>query len=226
MTPIGLPLPSEPIQNLIDAVPQPRGAGVKERPILMSGPTVRALLTDKKRQTRRVITPQPVLTERAGFRWRGGDWGQRPESDGGGPYLGEFLKKCPYGMPGDRLWVRETFCTTPGYVTFYRADTPVERQGELRWRPSIYMPRMASRILLEVTRVRVERVQAITEQDAGAEGTCIRHDFDALHWVMPGTERAARGCFARTWNELNEHCGYGWAENPWVWVVDFKVVRP
>lgn len=182
------------------------------RPILMSGPMVRALLADRKSQTRRVVKPQTPPRE------------------------------CPYGARGDHLWVRETWApnegTAGGYlyaadyghaVSFHRADTKTGDWTHCtsRWRPSIHMPRAASRILLEVTEVRVERVQEISEEDAVAEGSCIRHDFSADHGRTFSTKNArmvkehtARDCFAVAWQRINGE--RGWLANPWCWVVSFR----
>ncbi len=164
---------------------------MKERPIMFTGPMVRAILDGRKTQTRRVIRPQP--------RWVG---------DPGIPFRTEDadpkgIIQCPYGKPGDQLWVRETWAPNEGDVlagkAFYRADnnTIVER-----WRPSIHMPRWASRITLEITKVRVERLQDISEEDAKAEGSAYRTEFRDI------------------WRSI-----YGdgsWAHNPWVWVIEFR----
>ncbi len=147
--------------------------------------------------------------------------------------------KCPYGVPGDRLWVRETFseieaARTPGdeipdYMTYlYRADFSSDvdaSQWGGAWKPSIFMPRAASRILLEVTDVRVERLQDITEEDARAEG--VEPDVDAGYWkgyIFPGVYDSAKKSFASLWQSIN---GLGsWDQNPWVWVVSFKRIEP
>jgi hypothetical protein len=125
--------------------------------------------------------------------------------------------KCPYGMPGDRLWVRETFWTD-GDEVIYRSDPGAEKELDsaftgLNWKPSIHMPRWASRINLEVTGVRVERLCSISEADALAEGCCpFSDDFGSYH---------ARVAFCQLWESI-----YGpesWDANPWVWVVEFCI---
>ena len=182
---------------------------MKERPILFSGPMVRALLAGTKTQTRRVVKKLPITLNRET---------NSLEVDGENIANGRFAKlvACPYGQPGDRLWVRETFGHferndnfTPGCEVFYRAD------GECLeikpWRPSIHMPRWASRITLEITSVRVERLQDISEADAIAEG------------VYTDPARSAYDAYAQLWDEIN---GPGsWAANPWVWVLELRRIN-
>jgi len=202
----------------------------KEHPILFSGPMIRALLSGTKTQTRRVVKPQPdryiVSFEKLGNDWKP-VWGVAcmPTEEA------NRCIRCPCGVPGDKLWVRETWNasqhrTTRQVRVFYRADDsnrqidvyelpPSRRFGE-HWRPSIHMPRWASRITLEVTDVRVERVQEITGEDARAEGV------DAI----PAAPAAFthRTSFAKLWNSINAKRGYGWDLNPWVSVVEFRKV--
>jgi hypothetical protein len=179
---------------------------MSEKPILFSGPMIRAILEGRKTMTRRVIVPQPTA-----FRFG------RPVK-GDGESVREL--KCPYGQPGDRLWVRETWSRDPsGDSVFYRAGSPGYAGSWITgtpvdaWRPSIFMPRALSRILLEMTAVRVERVQDISEEDAKAEGSpwedcwmSYRQSFEAL------------------WNSINASRGYGWDANPWVRAIEFKVL--
>lgn len=203
---------------------------MKERPILFSAPMVRALLSGAKTQTRRLVKPQPM--------------------DSGAPdHWRDTTARCPYGAPGDRLWVRETWApfdgdtnrnaAPAGVPAMYRADRSFMVEPG-RWRPSIHMPRWASRIDLEVTAVRVERLQAITEEDAKAEGADSLTASQAL-WKgsasQDGCARAGypdapcntgdwtpRDCFRLLWGAIN---GPGsWDTNPWVWVVEFKRVQP
>jgi len=161
-----------------------------ERPILFSAPMVRAILDGSKTQTRRVWKMP-----------RGCDECRRP-----------------YGQPGDRLWVRETWRSYPDGIV-YRADyrdTDFADAVHAPWRASIHMPRSASRIELEVTGLRVERLQDISEADANAEG--VKH---SLH--LPGG-RFARENFAHLWWTI--HGDESWEANPWVWVVSFVRVKP
>lgn len=172
----------------------------RERPILFSSPMVRALIAGTKTQTRRVVK-------------------------------GEWIV-CPYGGPGDRLWVRESHWwfkdehdPVTGYYppkltaedVEYRADG--ERPGR-SWRPSIHMPRWASRITLEITGVRVERLQEISEADARAEGAPPGHpSIDRVSREF-GFADFPRSWYGQMWEQIN---GRGsWAANPWVWVLEFR----
>lgn len=203
---------------------------VKERPILFSGPMVRALLDGRKTQTRRVAkTFAPVEfnphDDREYVLWHAAKAVARVPARN--PHEEADLRMaCPYGEPGDRLWVRETFCSgdmgpvRPGCPIAYRADhecTPGP------WTPSIHMPRWASRITLAVTSVRVERLQEITTAEIRAEGVddgrtnpkmCARHDA------------SMRMAFESLWDSINgKRPGCSWDANPWVWVIGFEVVR-
>jgi hypothetical protein len=219
----------------------------KERPILFSAPMVRAILDGRKTQTRRVVTPQPASPAVMG-RWSNGElrklfdkahciWPADAvdESTGNRP---DHYAVCPYGITGDRLWVRETFgpvkqigiiatISEATYVCFPDGSQKF-RSGEYapwnkpvtgsypegwRWRPSIHMPRWASRIDLEITSVRVERLQEITEADAIAEGAQCAGVPASL---------TNRGAFAKLWESINGP--ESWAANPWVWVIEFKPV--
>lgn len=206
---------------------------MKERPIIFDAESVRAILDGTKTQTRRVVRDQ----SRAVF------------------------VPCPYGAPGDRMWVREAWrlwgwdedfsgasigykdaqckwCDFPDGDYERWLDWLIEESDKFEalpgvawdedeerydiadksvipWRSPIHMPRWASRITLEVTGVRVERLQMISEDDARAEGV----DGDS----HPGTHVGrCRGNFARRWDDINAKRGYPWSSNPWVWVVTFK----
>lgn len=201
---------------------------MKERPILFSGPMVRALLDGRKTQTRRVckVRDQRDTSLGAGA-FHGGAhnpkyWAFRPWNafellQGNGDPLPDYALRCPYGAPGDRLWVKETFGWVKGNGrrTVFRADgDPVRDDGStiegMKWKPSIFMPRHESRLTIEVTEVRVERVQDISEADAIAEG-CAECGWDT-----------ARDEFAGLWESING--AESWTANPWVWVVSFKAV--
>lgn len=193
---------------------------------------VRAILDGSKTQTRRVVKPQPARAMAGASPVPVGteDWvwpypkaphaaciSNRPNGPDG------WSKHCPYGQPGDRLWVRETYDPIYGHdgrlieVDYHATYEHGHRMGDhlgfkKKWRPSIHMPRTASRITLEVTGVRVERLQAISEADARAEGV----EGDSHPGAFIGT---CRGNFARLWESLN---GAGsWDANPWVWVIEF-----
>jgi hypothetical protein len=219
-----------------------------ERPILFKGEMVRAILDGRKTQTRRVMKPPPKPTP-ADFPGPAGHWwpSQKHKSMLGveremQKWKGLAGSACPYGDTGDLLWVRETWgAVWPADEPVplrqceieYRADLPpgcTDRPGEWpadegngpevpKWRPSIHMPRWASRITLRITDIRVERLQDITEDDAWAEGCDpVVHPDGA---VDCGTRKTT---FASLWNKIN---GPGaWGANPWVWVMAFERVKP
>lgn len=190
---------------------------MKERPILFSGPMVRALLDCRKTQTRRVVKPEPwaVMPHKAGDQ----PWAYGFKFYPGSTTNGDsFRMKCPFGYVGDRLWVRETWCNypmagndgAPGLI--YRATSDVIPKGY--WKPSIFMPRWASRITLEITDVRVERLNDISEADAVREG---------VQCAGVPASLTNRGAFAKLWESIN---GDGsWKQNPWVWVIDIKRIE-
>lgn len=239
---------------------------MRERPILFSGPMVRAILDGSKTQTRRVVKEgkkprEANIVEPVQDFWRF-------TVDGGGAYQSTDID-CPYGNLGDRLWVRETFRVVDDpaayhvddgrcepflyegvkykckdavrrgdngerFVVDYRADNPsriMDKIGKPKWKPSIYMPRWASRITLEVTGVRVERLNEISKDDAIAEGVdWVSPEFYGAEPPEPDSDGVAvgdrhgpnfaRDNFRRLWESIN---GKGsWATNPWVWVVEFK----
>lgn len=215
---------------------------MKERPIIFSGSMVRAMLDGRKTQTRRVVKAQPdaPVTDAIPRRdyphgpptvewyWRP-KFGHRQSAPSAG-----WDFKCPYGQPGDQLWVREAHFINDyrgaqvpeGERTdcevVYRADPLPCWEGEeqyIPWRPSIHMPRWASRITLEITSVRVERLQDISEEDAIAEGP-PGLQFPAPPGSFWVTEDGRRRAFRRLWEEINGPDS--WDANPWVWVVEFK----
>ncbi|UEW68593.1 hypothetical protein [Burkholderia gladioli] len=222
---------------------------MKERPILFSAPMVRAILDGRKTQTRRVVKHQPpedvapitVARYHPTIIDRHGDEAPGDEVFGAYSEDGVWGCKCPYGEPGDRLWVRETWrgvveINPPGKTTElgvarYVPDQEYcrrveyqathERDGE-PWRPSIHMPRWASRITLEITGVRVERLQDISEQDAIAEGIERTSDGFSVDGGRHFHAARARDSFASLWDSLNEERGLGWEANPWVWVIEFQ----
>lgn len=201
---------------------------MKERPILFSGPMVRALLDGSKTQTRRMVNPQTaILTDELA---RG--LGVQPPTKQNQPVI-----PCKYGAVGDRLWVKETFspyCSGLGRIgcTYYRADiVDGEEPYGMPWKPSIFMPRIESRITLEITEVRVERLQAIRAQDAIAEGIeRFKKNLSPMSTVTTfrdyltgSTDRAAIQSYQSLWESIN---GIGsWDANPWVWVIEFRRVE-
>ncbi|AOX32961.1 hypothetical protein IPC1241_19175 [Pseudomonas aeruginosa] len=214
-------------------MPENRSAP-RERPILFSGPMVRAILEGRKTVTRRVVKPQPDFL------------GSMVDPNTPFKTLDAGLHAritCPYGEPGDRLWVREAWAAdaqvdaiapsdlSQGEPIWYPADLSVRQTGcsmisKGRVRPSIHMPRWACRILLEITAVRVERLQDISEEQALAEGVRgepCDHARQACADIGCWGD-TAKGAFGFLWESLN---GEGsWAANPWVWVVEFKRVTP
>lgn len=188
---------------------------VRERPILFSGEMIRAILDGRKTQTRRVATSiNPALLE-----------------SGASPEQIAAAARCPYGQPGDRLWVRETWAWPGEEEVIYRADPAsaemVERwrrnphYPQVRWRPSIHMPRWASRIALEIAEVRVQRLMEISETDALAEGYPHADTYDEVNDF--GEPRV---WFADLWDRINAPSGYGWDANPWAWVLTFRRCEP
>lgn len=205
---------------------------MKERPILFSAEMVNAILQGRKTQTRRVVASKflgecvcqsvgPPLSSGCKYQCEPGHPFQHPPA----------AESCPHGKPGDRLWVRENWtraeCDNGNELIVYQADRTVsdvyqlgdgpkslngfldwrwndETNGRLKWRPSIFMPRWASRITLELTAVRVERLLEISEEDKLAEG--------ATHETPFGT----------VWRKINTKPGIRWDDNPWVWVESFK----
>lgn len=196
---------------------------MKERPILFNGAMVRAILAGAKTQTRRVITAE---------------WARCLDLDDPDDRT-SALEQCPYGKPGDRLWVRETWGgdSLCGYA--YRADHPdwlrFHGDGEQPsgpWRPSIHMRREASRLTLEVVSVRVDRLQDISEEDAMAEGIVPMSSGDFPDYSVPiaDWERVPDRCvtavdsFRSLWDSINAKCA-PWASNPFVWVIEFRKVE-
>ena len=193
---------------------------MKSKPILFSTPMVRALLDGTKTQTRRVVK----LREGEGpGRAHVGAFGNlRSFDEGGQEHTIVHIEDCPFGQAGSRLWVREAHAVyVPGceYGVTYRADH-LDPRGDgpahpLKWLPSIFMPRWACRLELQVTDVRVERLQEISEHDARAEGV-IPLQMDQGSFLP---------CFEGLWDILNAKRGFGWDSNPFVWVVSFEAKR-
>ena len=218
---------------------------MKERPILMNGAMVRAVLDGSKTQTRRIVKPQPFRED----------------------YMAEegvrlqFATLAPHGQPGDGIWVRETFFAYGRWVTRYSekkardewhfidmtiecdrtyqydADSPevplaAGRGGALPgWymRPSIFMPRAACRILLEIISVRIERLQEISDADIVAEGIdmeALVESQDRYDIVCKGSDASGRATERSAWRDLWESTGGDWNANPWCWAITFKRVAP
>lgn len=185
-----------------------------EHPILMCGEMVRAILDGKKTETRRIIKPQPSKEWHRGIGVAENRNGELCISNSHGIFVSDL--KCPYCQKiGDHLWVRETWAKAKSnfvHHTFYRADGEIQNgiqfplsyhERENKWRPSLFMPRWASRITLTVKSVTPERLHEITDEGARAEGVSGRAEYESL------------------WKQLNGEDS--WAVNPWVWVVKFDV---
>ncbi|SDS24442.1 hypothetical protein SAMN05216198_1523 [Halopseudomonas litoralis] len=197
-----------------------------ERPILFNGEMVSAILDGRKTVARRVMKPQPEVTPidypgPAGHRWPANKVQsmvhveQELQNQRGG-WEGLAGSCCPYGQVGDHLWVRETWAETrvaqasgEKWVVYREADNRTDYGGP--WKPSIHMPRWASRIQLEITGVRVERLQEITIGQICKEGLAR-----SMYEFIPVT--TAFDAFAELWNST----GGDWDANPWVWVIEFK----
>lgn len=181
---------------------------MKERPILFSSGMVKAILSGRKTQTRRVIKPQSLLDRLTRV---------------------NACYECPYGAPNDQLWVRETWWKWGGTdkKIGYRADESTNFVPAGGYRPSFFMPRCASRLTLEITDVRVERLQEISESDSVAEGLVswpsekesITHYGLAIADVW---EIDPRLTYKRLWDSINAKSGHSWDSNPWVWVIEFR----
>lgn len=207
---------------------------IKERPILFSGAIVRAILSGQQTVTRRACKPQPSAHAHT-------------TSAEGNPMsawweTGKDINHCPYGLPGERLWVRESLRLDPEYGHYYAAggrhgetvylcslfddedkQTGPSYDGLLPERsvPSIHLHRRYSRILLEITAVRVERLQDITRSDIRAEGLVCPPELRSDD-ISPNYRDWYPAAFRELWNST----GGDWDANPWVWVVEFKRVTP
>lgn len=220
---------------------------MSDHPILYSGPMIRALLEGRKTQTRRVVKPQPpvghVYVGRVLCSTHRADEGKWTWAVEQAAMLRDAHRvRCPYGQPGDLLWVRETFRGARGYdgmppskwgnkPIWYSADGDPDAQ---RWwhlsdrgKPGIHMPRWASRLTLRITDVRVERLQNISEADAIAEGISPKWEPGCSGRLMEAiggfSFRPAASAYADLWESIN---GPGsWDANPWVWAISFDVIK-
>lgn len=213
---------------------------MNELPILFNAPMVRAILDGRKTQTRRIVKAKHLpFVENLLVNFLDGKWNQRP---------------LPYGKPGERLWVRETWMEAGDYNPpkyLYRASDwrsqcrehrfdmeTVPAEGTQGWKPSIHMPRTASRILLEVTGVRIERLNDCDARDALAEGirpfyssgesnepSCYGLNEERCGFGSPGSwrfHRTPQSAFRALWEHING--ARAWDVNPWVWVIEFARV--
>lgn len=223
---------------------------MKERPIIFNSDMVRAVLDGRKTQTRRVMRVQPESNQYGLLHitdsTKRSDIGKYhwAESNATGPHTRSALFSCPFGTVGNRLWVREAYRVhsraTDVATLVYKASeqqswtqqthrVPIEKCNKPavvdKWTPSIHMPRWASRIALEITGVRVDRMYDISEADARAEGVEQLRGGFWRHYQPGWTQHqlSARGSFVTLWKSI-----YGedsWQANPWVWVIEFKRVE-
>lgn len=220
---------------------------MKERPILFKGEMVRAILDGRKTQTRRVCKSRLDIDFRGGGGVDGLDWNNPSawgfeDEDGtnwglkADDYCGIREIPCPHGQIGDQLWLRESFYHVKSSDTFfYRADQKpvsaiVDRslrenfayhrtQASTNFQPPIFMPRCASRIQLEITNVRVERLQDISEEDARDEGVSVPTALGVLAEHYPGPKHKI--AFQGLWDSINAD-KHPWESNPWVWCISFR----
>lgn len=216
---------------------------MKERPILFNDQRVRALMSGMQTQTRRIMKSMPLAPGQDNHE---GCYGIDVLSNHvqGNRVLGmgDLRYHCPYGQPGDRLWVRETWrgpvipavdmaaweaspdeFRQPRYCQ-YRADTSEfgndQDFAEFGWQAGIHMPRWASRIDLEITDIRVEKIQHISEQDIAAEGIQSDAHFLNNFFTMHSEVQSPKDAYRAQW--ALQYGGTSWEVNPWVWVIDFK----
>ncbi|CZU68433.1 Uncharacterised protein [Enterobacter asburiae] len=214
-----------------------------ERGMIFNDEMVRAILDGRKTQTRRIMKVQPdtpefglrriiessIANEIGMYFWS--------QEDARGIKARSKQFFCPFGDVGDRIWVRETWAEAGASapdLTLYRANYPahvpthyenVPPAEDVRWTPSIHMPRWASRILLEITDVRVEQLKSISEEEARSEGVAQLREGFWKHYQPGWTQHqlSARGSFATLWESIY---GFGeWDRNPWVWVIEFKRIE-
>lgn len=184
---------------------------MKERPIIFNTDMVMAILEGRKTMTRRPVKPQvinPIFID-----------GKLIET--GNDDTKHFEIACPFGKTGDLLYVRETFGLTKYDELCFRADAEEFENAdgwieEPKWKPSIHMPKKYARIWIKITDVRVERIQSTSEEDARKEGICYLSEFKGDADVTD---------FAELWDDIYKKQGYGWDENPWVWVVEFERIK-
>lgn len=198
---------------------------IKERPILFSAPMVRAILEGRKTVTRRALNAQSL--KNIGYGVQLGECHELPSE---GPLhpnsIGYYTDFCPFGHPGDRLWVRETHADIGCRLT-YRADLDDGAHCKVaKWTPAIHMFRKHSRILLEITDVRLERLHDISDDQALAEGIYSDPAVNGMYTADGDNYTSKQDGPGRAFSHLWKSTGGDWAANPWVWLVEFKRVTP
>lgn len=196
---------------------------LKDKPILFNTEMVKAILNGNKTQTRRIIKPHPIQPEKGSYfdSFAGGpqwNWWSKDHRQ----YLGQIIK-CPYEI-GQKLWIRETWfdefkALYPQRKTkrIFHYKASVLDKSVFKWKPSIFMPKEACRLWLEITNIRAEKLQNITPEDIIHEGCTI---------PRVTAKTCFRGDWIKLWNSINEKRGYSWESNPWVWVIEFKKIKP
>ncbi|STE16474.1 hypothetical protein [Citrobacter sp. wls718] len=206
-----------------------------ERGMIFNAEMVNAILSGRKVQTRRPIKWKQTRFTEIGEREDGSKWPWSEDTEN----VCDYWHPCPFGAVGDRIWVRETWAEAGASapdLTLYRANYPehvppqyenVPTVTSICWTPSIFMPRWASRILLEITDVRVDRLNGISEADARAEGMPsageLLPDYPDTYLTPVGDFATAKVAFQRLWESI-----YGkenWQADPWVWVIEFKRIE-
>lgn len=194
----------------------------KEHPIIYSTPMIKAYMEDRKTMTRRVMKPQPKMIHEI-FQHQGYVYAQTELLERDKNLLNGCVR-CPYGQPGDALWIRQTFFANLGKLLFTKEELSRLKndkefnelaqssglQIDVKWTPAIFMPRKWSFYTQTITSIRVERLQDITEEDAEKEG---------IEFVL--THKTRRDQFATLWDSINAKRGYPWASNPWIWVISY-----
>ena len=212
---------------------------MKERPMIFNAEMVRAILDGRKTQTRRIMKPQPTpcTLQKGGHWWPSNVFKtmlhiEEEMQNGKGGWGGLVGDACPFGDVGDRIWVREAWARynidQDSHDMAYRATTPEDWPEEGRWRPSIHMPRWASRITLEITGVGVQRLQSISPNDASREGLIKlpatgRYCLNQGDQYFGGASHDAREVFSWLWESI--YGAESWQSNPWVWVIEFKRIE-
>jgi len=181
---------------------------------------VLAILEGRKTQTRRIVKDTGLYAIEE--KYHGEETAKRE--------LSNMATQCPHGQPGDRLWVKETFQLTGKGTPFYRADFhDVDMSGVHimgGWKPSIFMRRIYSRLTLEITGIKAERLQDISEEDAKAEGVIETMIPYARDCAKLGHDYDGRNLYKILWDSLNAKRGFPWESNPWVWAITFKRINP
>lgn len=232
--------------NSTEYTPGEGSQEVKERGMIFNGGMVRAILDGRKTQTRHALTPRHLkMIEAASLIGECYPLESGADHENSQSYYREW---CPFGIVGDRIWVRETYqgplfdyeqmeayledgskFEKPEFCVYKADGKPApeffdaDDNLHCRWRPSIHMPRWASRITLEITGVRVERLNDISDEDAKAEGVPKSHKFPDTYLTPKGDFADADIAFQRLWESI--HGEENWQANPWVWVIEFKRIE-